>query len=237
VLSFGQLKLAAASRSGTGRSASGWSSTGRRTRSRSCTGGSASDWSSAGRSAAIAAIAATWLAATNLGAAQLGAAQLGHLEAAALRAAGSWSTAARSGWRTAGRGRSSANRSASNRSGAGRSARGWSGTRGGWGAARWRRSATAAAMTVEQAGVGAVDAGETNQRGGNPCELHLTSPTHIGAVERERLTRNHPNTLSGGLDQSFDARLHHCPLFSDVATCAAQRNLFDLKSGVDCGTT
>lgn len=39
-------------------------------------------------------------------------------------------------------------------------------------------------MMMEQAGVGAVDAGETNQRGGNPNVLHLTSPEH-SAVERE----------------------------------------------------
>jgi hypothetical protein len=37
---------------------------------------------------------------------------------------------------------------------------------------------------VEQASVGAVDAGETNQRGGNPNVLHLTSPTQSGP-ERE----------------------------------------------------
>ena len=61
-------------------------------------------------------------------------------------------------------------------------ARGRSGT-------RWRWSATATSLRMEQASVGAVDAGETNQRGGNPNVLHLTSPNTIGAVERERLPR------------------------------------------------
>jgi hypothetical protein len=37
-----------------------------------------------------------------------------------------------------------------------------------------------ATMMTEQAGVGTVDAGETNQRGGNPCKFHLDSPTEAG---------------------------------------------------------
>ena len=206
---------AASSRSGTGRSTSGWSGTGRSTSSGSTSGwGSAGrgNWSSAGRGAAVAAIAAAALAAADLWqadlwAAELRAMELGHVEAG-LPAAGGRTAAAWSGWSTAGRGSSG---SASNRSGAAWSTSGWSRT--GRSGSRTRRGAAAAraaaTMTMEQAGVGAVDAGETNQRGGNPCELHLTSPNTIGAVERERLSGTHPNTLSGGLDQSFDARLHH----------------------------
>lgn len=63
---------------------------------------------------------------------------------------------------------------------------------------------------MEQASVGAVDAGETNQRGGNPNVLHLTSPNTIGAVERERLPRSLNRTpCSVASTRLFDALLHH----------------------------
>lgn len=177
------LRLAAAgSRSSTGRSTSGWSGTGRSTGSGSCTGRSTSGRSGTGRSTAVASwLAATMtnLAATNLGQADLRAAQLGHLEVAAgLRAAGGWRTAAGSGWSTSNR--SGTAWSTSSRSCTGRS-------RSGTGRST-STAAVAAVMMEEQASVGTVDAGETNQRGGNPCKFHLTSPTHIGAVERERLS-------------------------------------------------
>lgn len=93
-----------------------------------------------------------------------------------------------------------------------------------------------ASVTVEQAGVGTVDAGETNQRGGNPCKFHLRLSYRSGAVEREGLSSTLPDTLSGGLDMSLDARLHHCLKFSDGASYSSQSNDFDLKSGVDCAT-
>ena len=158
-------KLAAAgSWSGTGRSTSGWSGTGRGT-----------------------AGATSWLAATWLAAADLGAAQLWQLEAARLlaatrvAAAGGWSS---TGGSTSGN-RSGTGRSTSSRSCTARGTRSRSCTGRGWCTARRSSGATAAAMTMEQAGVGAVDAGETNQRGGNPSVLHLTSPNTIGAGERE----------------------------------------------------
>ncbi len=177
-------KLAAASSwSGTGRSTSSWGSAGRST----------SGWSGTGRGTAGATswLAATWLAAADLGAADLGAAQLWQLEAARLlaatrvaagvAAAGSWSSTGRS---TSGN-RSGTGRSTSGRSRTARGTRSGSCTGRGWCTARRSSGATAAAMTMEQAGVGAVDAGETNQRGGNPNVLHLTSPNTIGAGERE----------------------------------------------------
>jgi hypothetical protein len=92
-------------------------------------------------------------------------------------------------------------------------------------------------MLVEQAGVGAVDAGETNQRGGNPNVLHLSSPCTIEAVERETAEVPCPNTSFGGLDSSIDACLHHCGNFSVAATCAAEINPADLQRRVDCETT
>lgn len=161
-------KLAAASGwRGTGRSTSSWGSAGRSTSSRGSAGRSASGGSGTRRSAA-----AALAAATNLAALDLGQAQLGHLEAARLLAA---AVAARV---AAGRSWSTAARGTGSRSGTGRSTSSGSCTARGRSTARWRSSATA--VLVEQAGVGAVDAGETNQRGGNPCEFHLTSPTQSG---------------------------------------------------------
>jgi hypothetical protein len=53
-------------------------------------------------------------------------------------------------------------------------------------------------MTGEQAGVGAVDAGETNQRGGNPCKLHLKISYTAKPREREASPVIFtPNTLFG----------------------------------------
>ena len=169
---------AASSRSSTGRSASGRSGTGRST----------SSWSGAGRSAARVAAALA-----NFAAADLGAVQLWHLEAAGLLAAAvativaagrSWCTAGRSGSRRTSDG-SGTRRSTSGSTRGGSSAawgtRGRSRTRWGWGSAgRWRTAASRATVVVEQAGIGAVDAGKTNQRGGNPCEFHLVSPTEAG---------------------------------------------------------
>lgn len=167
------LKLAVAtSRSGTGRSTSSRGSAGRSASGGSGTGRSTSGWSGTGRSTAGAtsgtAAAVANFAATNLGHAQLGQLEAGLVAAAATRVA-SRSTSDRSG--TA-RGTGSGSRTARSTGGRSRTGRSRS-------TARWRRSATATSVR-EQAGVGTVDAGETNQRGGNPNVLHLTSPKTIG---------------------------------------------------------
>jgi len=103
--------------------------------------------------------------------------------------------------RAAGRGRSGTDRSTSDGSGAGRGTRGGSGTsrgtsrgsgtgrgtrgrggtrRGGSAAARLSATAVVVLAAAEQAGVGAVQAGETHQRGGDQCVLHLKTPRHPG---------------------------------------------------------
>ena len=63
-------------------------------------------------------------------------------------------------------------------------------------------------MVVEQAGIGAVDAGKTNQRGGNPCEFHLSLSYLKRAIEREGQSNTLLDTSTGVLDLSLDAKLH-----------------------------
>ncbi len=188
---------AASGWSGTGWATSSWSGTGRSTSS----GWSGTGWSTAGR--------ASWLAAlvANLAALDLGQAELRHLEAVRLLAAAiatavatrvaSWGTGrgwSGTGWRTSDR--SCTARSTSSGSS---TARSWSGTRSG-------STATAVALVVEQAGIGTVDAGKTNQRGGHPYKFHLSLSYRSGAVEREGLSSTRPDTLSGGLNKSLDTR-------------------------------
>ena len=170
---------AAGSRGGTARSGAR-----RGTRSRGGAGRSTSGGSGTGRRTAV---ATSWLAAASLEV-ELRQAELGQLEGARLLAATRVATrvAAGSG---SGTGRSTGSRSGTGRStsGGGRtggSTSGGSRTARGGGTAGWRWGATAVATTIEQAGVGAVDAGETNQRGGNPNVLHRNSPTQSGP-ERE----------------------------------------------------
>ena len=218
---------AASSWSGTGRATRGWSRTGWST-----SGWRGTGWSTTGRAARVAAALA------NLAALDLGQAELRHLEAVRLLAAavaarvatGVASRSAGHGWSRTAWGTS-----------------GWSGTSWGtssgsgtaWCGSRTRSWGTAAAVTsvVEQASIGAVDTGETNQRSSNPCKFHLSLSYRSGAVEREGLSSTLPDTLSGGLDMSLDARLHHCPKFSDGASYSTQSNDFDLKRCVGCETT
>ena len=157
---------AASGWSGTGWATSSWSGTGWRTSS----GWSGTGWGTAGR--------ANWLAAAllaalvaNLAALDLGQAELRHLEAVRLLAA---AIAARVASGGTGRGRSGTGWRTSDRSCTARgtssgssTARSWSGTRSG-------STATAVALVVEQAGIGTVDAGKTNQRGGHPYKFHLS---------------------------------------------------------------
>lgn len=89
-----------------------------------------------------------------------------------LAAARSRSSTGRSTGGGSGTGRSSG-RSTSGRSGA---ARGGSGTGRGRSAAARGRGAAAAIIPL-RTGVNAVQASETHQRGGNPCELHSKSPS------------------------------------------------------------
>lgn len=209
---------AASGWSGTGWATSRWSGTGRSTRGWSGTG-----WSTTGRATRVAAALAN-LAATNLAATNLGQAELRHLEAVRLLAAAIATRVA--SWGT-GRDRSGTARST--RSGSS-TARSWSGTRSGG-------TATAVAAVVEQAGIGAVDAGKTNQRGGHPYKFHLRLSYRSGAVEREGLSSTQPDTLSGGLDISLDTRFASLPKFSDRASYSTQSNDFDLKRCGDCETT
>lgn len=79
--------------------------------------------------------------------------------------------------------RSTGSGSTSGRGGTGRSTSGRSGAaRGGSGTGRGRSTAArsrgaAAAIIPLRTGVNAVQASETHQRGGNPCELHSKSPS------------------------------------------------------------
>ncbi len=95
------------------------------------------------------------------------------------------STARRSGRSTSDRSRSTGSRSGTRRGTSRRSGT----SRGGRAAARGR--GTAACSLTEQAGIGAVQAGETHKGSGNPCELHLKTPRYPSGREREALC-HHP---------------------------------------------
>ena len=194
---------AASGWSGTGWATSSWSGTGRSTRGWSGTG-----WSTTGRATRVAAVLA------NLAALDLGQAELRHLEAVRLLAAAIAAAVATrvASWGT-GRGRSGTGWRTSDRSCTARSTSSGSSTARSWSGTRSRGTATAVAAVVEQAGIGTVDAGKTNQRGGHPYKFHLSLSYRSGAVEREGLSSTHPDTLSGGLDNPWTQGLRHCLSF------------------------
>ena len=158
---------AASSWSGTSWSASSWSGTSWGASSWSGTSWGGTSWGATATLVAATRLAATNFAAANFRATNLGAMKLWHLEAAGLFAAAvATCVAAGRRWCTAGRHWCTAGRSASCWGG---TARCWSGAR------RWSATTTTLiAVVVEQASVGTVDAGKTNQRGGHPYEFHLS---------------------------------------------------------------
>lgn len=167
--------------------ASGRSGT-RRSSGRSGTRRSTSNRSRAGRSGIAVAHRSTAVVLLDLGQADLAedVPQRLLLLAAAgavVLATGNWSRS------RAGRGGRSTGHRSRGRAGRGsRSAR----HRSGGGTGRGRSTAArgrgrAVCSLAEQAGVGAVEASETHQGSGNPCELHSKTPRHPSGREREVL--------------------------------------------------
>ena len=101
-----------------------------------------------------------------------------------------WSGAGRcTGSSADGRGHGGGTRGSA-RSGARRSARSGTRRRGSAAARRSAAAATTMTMTVEQAGVGAVQAGEANQRSGQPDEFHCSFSSASKTVGERELAQH-----------------------------------------------
>lgn len=78
---------------------------------------------------------------------------------------------------------------------------------------------------MEQAGLGAVHAGEGHQRGGNPNKLHCILQVHHGRGNVRNCGRSDPDTTSGG-HRSSRERIRVTPVFSTSSHLQTQRNDF-----------